>query len=65
MLKLDDLYTAKEASQQLGKEDSYIRTLHNKTPEKLPKGEYRKIGRELIITKAGIEIIRRNLKNKP
>ena len=62
MLKLDDLYTAKEASQLLGKEDSYIRTLHNKTPDKLPNGEYRKIGRELIITKAGIEMIRRQLK---
>ncbi|MGV3336680.1 helix-turn-helix domain-containing protein [Latilactobacillus curvatus] len=60
-MDLDQLYTAKEASLMLGKEASYIRTLNNKTPKKLPAGEYRKIGRELIITKDGIEKIRESL----
>lgn len=42
----------------VGKNPSYVKILHNKTPEKLPKGQYRKIGRELIITKDGIERLR-------
>lgn len=64
MLKLDDLYTAKEASLMLGKNPAYVKVLHNKTPEKLPKGQYRKIGRELIITKDGIEQLRHNIRRR-
>lgn len=60
-INLDDLYTAKDASILLGKNPSYVKILHNKTPEKLPKGQYRKIGRELIITKDGIERLRREI----
>lgn len=57
MTNLDDLYTALEASRLLGKNDSYVRTIYAKTPEKLKPGTYRKIGRELIITKAGIDFL--------
>lgn len=61
-INLSDLYTAKEASLMLGKGAGYIKVLHHKTPEKMPRGQYRKIGRELIITKKGIEQLRRNIK---
>lgn len=61
-IKLNELYTAKEASLMLGKGPGYIKVLHHKTPEKMPRGQYRKIGRELIITKKGIEQLRHNIK---
>lgn len=61
-INLSDLYTAKEASLMLGKGPGYIKVLHHKTPEKMPRGQYRKIGRELIVTRKGIEQLRRNIK---
>lgn len=61
-IKLNELYTAKEASLMLGKGPGYIKVLHHKTPEKMPRGQYRKIGRELIVTRKGIEQLRRNIK---
>ncbi|WIE01471.1 hypothetical protein QN289_03695 [Latilactobacillus curvatus] len=61
-INLNELYTAKEASLMLGKGAGYIKVLHHKTPEKMPRGQYRKIGRELIITKKGIEQLRHNIK---
>lgn len=61
-IKLNELYTAKEASLMLGKGPGYIKVLHHKTPEKMPRGQYRKIGRELIITKKGVEQLRHNIK---
>ena len=61
-IKLNELYTAKEASLMLGKGPGYIKVLHHKTPEKMPRGQYRKIGRELIITKKGIEQLHHNIK---
>lgn len=54
-MNLQNLYTAKEASLLLGKEESYVRQLYKKFPDKFKKGTIRKIGRELIITKEGVD----------
>lgn len=49
------IYTAREASAKLGKNDSYVRTIHSRTPEKLLQGEWKKVGRELLVTKKCID----------
>jgi len=50
-----DLMTASEASRKWGFEESYVRQIVKKYPERIPKGEVRLFGKTLVITRQGME----------
>ncbi|WP_429960909.1 helix-turn-helix domain-containing protein [Enterococcus sp. AZ012] len=54
-LMSDDLMTAPEASRKWGYEESYVRQMINKYPERIPPGEIRMFGKTLVITSGGME----------
>lgn len=66
MVNLDELkiYTGAEASKLLGKEQSYIRQLYAKYPNRFPKGSIRKFGKEYIVTQEAIDELRRQNETK-
>lgn len=54
-LMSDELMTAPEASRKWGYEESYVRQMIKKYPEKIPAGEIRMFGKTLVITSEGME----------
>lgn len=54
-LMSDELMTAPEASRKWGYEESYVRQMIKKYPERIPAGEIRKFGKTLVITSEGME----------
>lgn len=60
MVNLDELeiFTGAEASKLLGKDNSYIRQLYAKYPNRFPKGSIRKFGKEYIVTKEAIDALK-------
>lgn len=52
------LFSAREASLELGRSASYIRQLYNNYPERLLQGTVAKIGNVLIISQEGIDFLR-------
>ena len=50
-----ELMTAPEASRKWGYEESYVRQMIKKYPERIPAGEVRKFGKTLVITSEGME----------
>lgn len=54
-LMSEDLMTASEASKKWGFEESYVRQIVKKYPERIPEGEVRLFGKTLVITKYGME----------
>lgn len=54
-LMSDDLMTASEASKKWGFEESYVRQIVKKYPERIPEGELRLFGKTLVITAYGME----------
>lgn len=54
-LMSDDLMTAPEASRKWGYEESYVRQMIKKYPDKIPEGEIRMFGKTLVITSLGME----------
>lgn len=54
-LMSDDLMTASEASKKWGFEESYVRQIVKKYPERIPEGEVRLFGKTLVITTYGME----------
>lgn len=59
MINLDDndIMSAGEASKLWGKSDNYVRQMLAKYPEKFPAGSVRKIGRQLVVTRQGMEAV--------
>lgn len=51
----DELMTAPEASRKWGYEESYVRQMIKKYPERTPAGEIRMFGKTLVITSEGME----------
>lgn len=66
MVDLDQLeiFTGAEASKILGKDNSYIRQLYAKYPNRFPKGSIRKFGKEYIVTTEAIAALREQNQNK-
>lgn len=56
-LNTDELIGSREASLMWGKQKDYVRTIYNKYPKRFPEGTIRKFGKQLIVTKEGMEIV--------
>lgn len=56
-LNTEDLIGSREASLMWGKQQDYVRTIYNKYPERFPKGTIRKFGKQLIVTREGMEAV--------
>ncbi|WP_412988366.1 helix-turn-helix domain-containing protein [Pediococcus siamensis] len=60
-LKIDlndqDYMGSHEASTMWGKQKDYVRTIYNKYPKRFPKGTIRKFGKQLIVTREGMEAV--------
>lgn len=54
-LMSDKLMTAPEASRKWGYEESYVRQMIKKYPDRIPEGEIRMFGKTLVITAFGME----------
>jgi hypothetical protein len=52
-----NLMEATVASKLWGYEESYVRGILNKYPDRMPEGEYRKFGKVLVISSKGMEIL--------
>ncbi|GAB5055248.1 helix-turn-helix domain-containing protein [Pediococcus parvulus] len=60
-LKIDlndqDYMGSHEASSMWGKQKDYVRTIYNKYPKRFPEGSIRKFGKQLIVTREGMEAV--------
>lgn len=60
-LKIDlndqDYMGSHEASSMWGKQKDYVRTIYNKYPKRFPEGTIRKFGKQLIVTREGMEAV--------
>ena len=56
-LNTDELIGSREASLMWGKQKDYVRTIYNKYPHRFPEGTIRKFGKQLIVTKEGMEAV--------
>jgi hypothetical protein len=52
-----DIMASVEASQLWGKSDDYVRQMYRKYPDKFPEGSIRKFGKQLIVTREGMEAV--------
>lgn len=50
-----NLMAATEAAEIWGKNKTYVRTSLRQSPEKWPKGSWRKFGGQLVVTTEGME----------
>jgi hypothetical protein len=56
-LNTEDLISSAEASLLWGKQKDYVRTVFNKYPARFPEGTIRKFGKQLIVTREGMEAV--------
>ncbi|AVK99679.1 helix-turn-helix domain-containing protein [Pediococcus inopinatus] len=60
-LKIDlndeDYMGSHEASVMWGKQKDYVRTIFNKYPKRFPEGTIRKFGKQLVVTREGMEAV--------
>ncbi|WP_425500323.1 helix-turn-helix domain-containing protein [Secundilactobacillus folii] len=49
--------SSSEAARRWHKADDYVRQAYRKTPWKFPKGSIRKFGKQLVVTKRGMEVV--------
>lgn len=56
-LDSDEILSAQEASRIWGKSESYVRISLRQNPDKWPKGSYRRFGKTIIVTVAGMEAV--------
>lgn len=54
-LNSDELIGSREASLMWGKQKDYVRTIYNKYPKRFPEGTIRKFGKQLVVTRDGME----------
>ncbi|MBQ2612827.1 MAG: hypothetical protein IJG19_02980 [Methanobrevibacter sp.] len=57
MINLDskDIMDAKEAAERWGKSENYVRQMYRKYPDKFPPGTIRKFGKQIVVTREGME----------
>lgn len=56
-LNTDDIMSSNEAARRWHKADDYVRQAYRKTPWKFPIGTIRKFGKQLVVTRRGMEIV--------
>lgn len=56
-LNSSEIMSAQEASKIWGKSESYVRISLRQNPDKWPKGSYRRFGKTIIVTAAGMEAV--------
>lgn len=54
-LNTKELLSSVEASLLWGKQKDYVRTVFNKYPHRFPEGSIRKFGKQIIVTREGME----------
>ncbi|WP_081467821.1 helix-turn-helix domain-containing protein [Lentilactobacillus kisonensis] len=52
-----DIMSSSEAAKRWHKADDYVRQMYRKTPEKFPEGSIRKFGKQLVVTRQGMEMV--------
>ena len=52
-----EIMSAQVASSMWGKADNYVRQMYAKYPDKFPEGSIRKFGKQLVITREGMEAV--------
>lgn len=52
-----DIMDTKEAAERWGKSENYVRQMYRKYPNKFPPGTIRKFGKQILITREGMECI--------
>ncbi|KRL17950.1 hypothetical protein FD12_GL001123 [Lentilactobacillus rapi DSM 19907 = JCM 15042] len=59
MIDLDDpdIMSSSEAAKRWNKADDYVRQMYRKTPWKFPRGSIRKFGKQLVVTRRGMEMV--------
>ncbi|WP_063696954.1 helix-turn-helix domain-containing protein [Pediococcus inopinatus] len=53
----EDYMGSHEASVMWGKQKDYVRTIFNKYPKRFPEGTIRKFGKQLVVTREGMETV--------
>ncbi|WPC17408.1 helix-turn-helix domain-containing protein [Pediococcus inopinatus] len=53
----EDYMGSHEASVMWGKQKDYVRTIFNKYPKRFPEGTIRKFGKQLVVTREGMEAV--------
>jgi hypothetical protein len=56
-LNTKELIGGREASLMWGKQKDYVRTIFNKYPKRFPDGTIRKFGKQLVVTRGGMEAV--------
>lgn len=59
MINLDskDIMDAKEAAERWDKSEDYVRQIYRKYPDKFPPGTIRKFGKQIVVTREGMEAV--------
>ncbi|ODP93988.1 helix-turn-helix domain-containing protein [Levilactobacillus brevis] len=52
-----DIMSSMEAAKRWMKADDYVRQIYRKTPERFPAGTIRKFGKQLVVTRKGMEVV--------
>lgn len=52
-----EIYGSHEASLMWAKQKDYVRTIYNKYPKRFPEGTIRKFGKQLVVTREGMEAV--------
>ncbi|GAX00772.1 helix-turn-helix domain-containing protein [Secundilactobacillus silagei] len=52
-----DIMSSSEAARRWHKADDYVRQAYRKTPWRFPEGTIRKFGKQLIVTRHGMEVV--------
>lgn len=54
-LRDHDIMSSSEAAKRWKKADDYVRQVFRKSPERFPAGTIRKFGKQLVVTRHGME----------
>ncbi|KRL54484.1 helix-turn-helix domain-containing protein [Furfurilactobacillus rossiae] len=52
-----DIMSSSEAASRWRKADDYVRQVFRKNPERFPTGTIRKFGKQLVVTRHGMEVV--------
>lgn len=52
-----DIMSSTEAARRWKKSDDYVRQIYRKNPERFPDGTIRKFGKQLVVTRRGMEAV--------
>jgi peptide methionine sulfoxide reductase MsrA len=52
-----DIMSSIEAARRWKKADDYVRQIYRKNPKRFPDGTIRKFGKQLVVTRHGMEVV--------